>query len=444
MAEARSTNPLRAVMDIRRSELPLALLMFGYFFLVITTFWILKPIKKTVFIGFYEGRSFDLLGPAFTGPQAELLAKVANMFVAYLAVVVFSALARNLRRQQLTFVFSAFFLACYVAYSYGLNQPAEATVWSFYLFGDAFSTLMVATFFAFLNDSVTPDKAKRLYGLVGLGGVTGGAFGANVVRTWISDLDTATWMWVCFGVGIVIVLLAFLAGRLVDRDPPPDDEPAKDPSVKPTGGNPAMEGARLVFRSRYLLSVVAIVGLYEIVSTVMDFQFTATVVHYLDGEAIGQQFATVYTITNVVALLVQLLLTSFVMTRFGVGVALLVLPLAALGGSGAFMAFPLLWFGSFLNTADNAFSYSINQSAKEALYVPTTRDEKYKAKAFIDMFVQRFAKAIAVGVSLGITTVFADFSSVRWLSLFTVAITFFWILAARYAGHHFREVTEGR
>ena len=52
-----------------------------------------------------------------------------------------------------------------------------------------------------------------------------------------------------------------------------------------------------------------------------------------------------------------------------------------------------------LNTADNGFSYSINQSAKEALYVPTTREEKYKAKAFIDMFVQRFAKALAVGLS---------------------------------------------
>ena len=91
-------------------------------------------------------------------------------------------------------------------------------------------------------------------------------------------------------------------------------------------GNPALEGARLVLRSPYLLSVVAIVGLYEIVSTVMDFQFTSTIAHYLEGEAIGRQFATVFAITNVVSLLVQLLLTSFVMTRFGVGIALLVLP----------------------------------------------------------------------------------------------------------------------
>jgi AAA family ATP:ADP antiporter len=106
------------------------------------------------------------------------------------------------------------------------------------------------------------------------------------------------------------------------------------------------------------------------------------------------------------------------------------------------MALPLLWTGSALNTIDNAFSYSINQSAKEALYVPTTADEKYKAKAFIDMFVQRFAKAVAVGVSLAITTIFSDFSSIRWLSLFTIAIVAAWIVAARYAGAQFARLAD--
>jgi AAA family ATP:ADP antiporter len=251
-------------------------------------------------------------------------------------------------------------------------------------------------------------------------------------------------MWIAFGIGLVIVALAFAAGRRVDRNPPPEAPPRPEPEKHRTGdGNPALEGARLVFRSPYLLSIVAIVGLYEIVSTVMDFQFTATIAHYLEGDAIGRQFATVYTLTNFTALFVQLFFTSFIMTRFGVGVALMVLPLAVLAGSGVFVALPILWVGSLLNTADNAFSYSINQSAKEALYVPTTRDEKYKAKAFIDMFVQRFAKALAVGVSLGITLSFADFESVRWLSLFTIAVIVLWLAAVRYAGSHFRRMTEG-
>ena len=432
-------STLRAIWNIRRQELPLALLMFTYFFLVITSFWILKPVKKALFIEYYDKSGLELFAWHLSGPQAELIAKILNMGVAFVAVVVFTMLASRQPRQKLTIVFTAFFLVSYLAYALVIGDPGDLTVWSFYLFGDLFSTLMVATFFAFMNDSVTPDAAKRLYGLVGLGGVTGGVFGASIVRVFISELSRVHWLWICFALGVVIVIVAYGAGRLVARDPPPERESPKPP---PQGAsrNPAVEGASLVFRSGYLLSIVAIVGLYEIVSTVMDFQFTSSVAHYFDGPAIGKHFSTIFTITNIVALLVQLFLTSFVMTRFSVGVALLVLPVAALSASGAFMVLPALWIGSLLNTADNGFSYSINQSAKETLYTPTTRDEKYKAKAFIDMFVQRFAKALAVLVSLGITLVFSDFESIRWLSAFTIPLVVVWIFAVRYAGRRFHEL----
>jgi AAA family ATP:ADP antiporter len=280
--------------------------------------------------------------------------------------------------------------------------------------------------------------------LIGLGGVVGGVFGTTTVRVLIANISEAEWLWICFGLGLLILAAAYGAGRLVDRHPPPEPEPAPEPTPPdPKGeGNPALEGARLVFRSPYLLSIVAIVGLYEIVSTVMDFQFTSTIAHYLDGPAIGKQFSTVFAFTNIVSMLVQLFLTSFVMSRLGLGVALLVLPVAALTGSMGFMALPVLLTGSALNTLDNGFSYSINQSAKEALYVPTTNDEKYKAKAFIDMFVQRFAKAVAVVVSLGITSVFKEFSSIRYLSAFTIGIIIVWLFAVRYAGRKFKEMTE--
>jgi AAA family ATP:ADP antiporter len=199
-------SPLKAIFDIRKSELPLALLMFSYFFLVITSFWILKPIKKSLFIEFYDKGGFDLFAWHMSGPQAELLAKVLNMVVAFVAVVVFTWLARRFRRQQLTFIFTGFFL------------PQSITVWTFYLFGDLFSTLMVATFFAFLNDSVTPDAAKRLYGLVGLGGVTGGVFGTSTVRVLIARINAVGWLWIAFGLGLVILAVAMGAGRLVDRN----------------------------------------------------------------------------------------------------------------------------------------------------------------------------------------------------------------------------------
>jgi AAA family ATP:ADP antiporter len=433
------STPLRAVLDIRRDELPFALSMFGYFFLVITSFWILKPIKKAVFIQYYNIGGFDFFGWLLSAPQAELLAKALNMLVAVLAVIVFSRLSRDLRRQQLTLVFSLFFIAGYALYSQLLTEPGQWTVWSFYLYGDLFATLMVTTFFAFLNDSVSADSAKRLYGLIGLGGVAGGVFGSSFVRLWIDRVSYDQWLWICLGIALVIVTLALYAGRLVSRHPPVPVEPAPEIAQAKKSENAALAGAKLVFSSPYLLSIVAIVGLYEIVSTIVDFQFTSTIAHYLEGPAIGKQFSTVFAITNWVALVVQLFLTSYIMTRFGLKTALLVLPLVILFGSAAFVALPILWIGSLLNTADNGFSYSINQSAKETLYVPTTREEKYQAKAFIDMFVQRFAKAVAVLISLGITAWFNDFESLRYLSGVVIVMIGLWMWAAVYAGKHFEE-----
>jgi len=425
---------LQAVFDIKPRELPLAMLMFSYFFLVITSFWILKPIKKGLFIEFYDEAGFDLLGVAYSAAQAELLAKVLNMVVAFGAVVVFTRLSRGLRRQQLTFVFAAFFIVCYVLFGQWLHSPNDISVWSFYLFGDLYSTLMVATFFAFLNDSVTPGAAKRLYGLVGLGGVCGGVFGSSVVSANVALLSYNAWLWICSGLTLLIVIVAWAAGRQVNSVKTPSQEAGTEP---PIVGSAATEGARLVFSSRYLLSIVAIVGLYEVISTIIDFQFTFTVAHYLDGADIGRHFALVFSITNWVSLLVQLFLTSFIMTRFGLAVALMVLPFTIALGSSAFLLFPALWVGSMLSTADNGFSYSINQSAKEALYVPTSEAEKYRAKAFIDMFVQRFAKAVAVVISLGITFAFKDISSLRYLGLLTLALLVVWVVAARYAGKQF-------
>ena len=427
-------NKRLASMSINREEWPLAILMFSYFFLVITCFWILKPIKKGLFIEFYDEAGFDLLGLTYTAAQAELLAKILNMVVAFGAVVVFTYLSRRFRRQQLTFLFAGFFIACYLLFGQWLRAPDSAAVWSFYLFGDLYSTLMVATFFAFLNDSVTPDAAKRLYGLVGLGGVCGGVFGSSVVSANVAAMSNTTWLWLCAGITLLIVAVAWGAGRQILVAP----QPAGDgiASDKPLG-NAATEGARLVFSSPYLLSIVAIVGLYEIISTIIDFQFTFTVSHFLDGPDIGRHFALVFSITNWVSLFVQLFLTSFIMTRFGLATALLVLPFTIAMGSGAFLLFPVLWVGSMLSTADNGFSYSINQSAKEALYVPTSPAEKYRAKAFIDMFVQRFAKAIAVLISLGITFTVTDMSGLRYLGVLTLLLLVVWVFAARYAGRQF-------
>jgi len=428
---------------VHRGEWPFVVLMFFYFFAVITTFWILKPIKKALFIDYYKigGHSFDLFGWQLSGPQAEMIAKIGNMVVVCFAVLIFTWLARTLRRQQLTYVFAAFCFVVLLMYRALLPDAGGATVWSFYIFGDLYNSLMVATFFAFLNDSVSPLDARRLYGPIILGGVTGGAFSSFFVRAQIDNFAPSDWALICAGIMVLIAVVAAAAGRWVDRPgaSTPSATPLHVEEQKEAGV--AFEGARLVFRSRYLLAIVGLVGIYEIVSQLLDYQFTATVVHYVTG-ATGQHFATVYAITNIVALVVQLFVTANVMSRFGVKAALLVMPIMILGASGLFLLLPILWVGSSLNSVDNGLNYSINQSARESLYTPLSRDEKYKAKAFIDMFLYRTAKVVAVGVALFLGAVVDEFIAVRLLSFVTIALAVVWIGIARYAGNRFREMTE--
>lgn len=427
---------------VHRGEWLFVALMFFYFFAVITTFWILKPIKKALFIDYYNvgGHTFDLFGWQLSGPQAELIAKIGNLAAVFIAVLVFTWLARTLRRQQLTYVFAAFCFVVLLMYRALLPNAGEATVWTFYIFGDLYNSLMVATFFAFLNDSVSPLDARRLYGPIILGGVTGGAFSSFFVRTQIQNFDPADWALICAGIMVLIAAIAAAAGRWVDRRGAPDIE---DPNCeeKQTRTGLALEGARLVFRSRYLLAIFGLVGIYEVVSQLLDYQFTATVVHYVTG-ATGEHFSTVYAITNIVALFVQLFVTANVMSRFGVKAALLVMPVLILGASGLYLVLPILWVGSSLNTVDNSLNYSINQSARESLYTPLCRDEKYKAKAFIDMFLYRSAKVVAVGLALLLGAVVEEFTAVRVLSFFTILLALVWIWIARYAGDQFQAMTE--
>jgi len=458
----RGISASRLVADFRPGEGLLAFLMSSYFFLVITSFWILKPLKKTLLIGLYSDQPFRLLGHELGGPEAEQVAKVLNLLVAALAMTVFSALAGRHRRQHLSYVFTTFFLLAYGYFAIALQPPAPAPadVWSFYLLGDLFSTLMVATFFAFLNDSVSPDAAKRLFGIIGFGGVAGGVFGSSIVASFISSALISQWLLVTGAIAVLILLIAWAAGRRVDArndaregsiatnadpasssSPGSSVSPSASPDEPPMTGSPALAGARLVAQSPYLLAIVSVVAIYEIVSTIVDYQFTRGIVHFVTDEAAQRQhFALVFAITNWTSMIVQLLLTSFVMRRFGLVVALMILPISIFSASAAFLVFPTLWIASLLNTADNGFSYSINQSAKEALYVPTTSQEKYQAKAFIDMFVQRFAKTLAVGVSLTTAALFTSLEAARILTLVLVPLLVAWAFAARYAGRRFAEL----
>lgn len=429
---------LKSILSLRKNEGPFTLYMFLYFFFVIVTFWILKPIRKALFIEFYDQAGFQFLGNLLTASQTELLAKVTNMAIAIGGMILFSLASRFFKKEKLTYLFISFFVLADLVFAFWLRGDSSSIlVWSLYLFGDLFIMIMLSAFFGFLNDSVNADEGKRLYGFVVLGGVIGGVVGTTLLSSLIDVVPDSGWLLVCAAVGFCISLTAYKASQHAPHRKESEVEEQSDQKKKAAS---VFSGAQLVFKQKYLLALFSIVALYEIVSQVMDFQFSSSVSHYLDGSAIGQHFATVYTITNILSCVIQIFITPWLLQK-SIRQSLFVFPFLVLAASAGFLAFPILWIASLMPMIDNAINYSLNQSARENLYVPLSQSEKYEVKAFIDIFGVRFAKSIAIFISLIITSYFSGFATVRWLSLGIVPMAILWLIAANYLGKEYKSRT---
>ena len=379
-------------------KIAFTVVMFLYINLALTIFWILKPLKKSLFIGLYDGdQTFKLGSMEMLGSSAELLAKGMNLLIAFMLVVFLTLVTRLAKRQRLTYCCMGLIIAMTFYFSLQINEPSESTVWLFYWFGDLYISLMLAAFFSFLHDTVDLRNAKRLYGFIVLGAVSGGAVGSTYFRGWIGEMNNQQWLHTIIGIGVVICLLAFAAGWMAKSIPHHEPKPSPN-DVPKKKFNAAIEGASLVFKSRYLIAIAGIVGFYEITSEVLDYQFTAMTERFVPKEDIGSHFGTVYAIGNIAALVVQLCFSIFAagFPKYRIHWILLALPLAVALSSLFFIIAPILLAASLLKISDSTFAYSVNQTGRETLYNPLSRQEKYVARAFVEVFIQRTGKVAAL------------------------------------------------
>ena len=379
-------------------KIAFTVVMFLYINLALTIFWILKPLKKSLFIGLYDGdQTFKLGSMEMLGSSAELLAKGMNLLIAFMLVVFLTLVTRLAKRQRLTYCCMGLIIAMTFYFSLQINEPSESTVWLFYWFGDLYISLMLAAFFSFLHDTVDLRNAKRLYGFIVLGAVSGGAVGSTYFRGWIEEMNNQQWLHTIIGIGVVICLLAFAAGWMAKSIPHHEPKPSPN-DVPKKKFNAAIEGASLVFKSRYLIAIAGIVGFYEITSEMLDYQFTAMTERFVPKEDIGSHFGTVYAIGNIAALVVQLCFSIFAASfpKYRIHWILLALPLAVALSSLFFIIAPILLAASLLKISDSTFAYSVNQTGRETLYNPLSRQEKYVARAFVEVFIQRTGKVAAL------------------------------------------------
>jgi len=428
--------------DVRPGEWPRALGLSLYFFLIIGIFWILKPMKRGVIVGYFGERPIDLWFMTLGGAQAEQLGKVLNMVVAFGVVALFTWLVRRFSRQYVVLIFSVIFGGLFILFGMivdNLGMAGPVGVWAFYVTGDIWTTVMVPIFWAIVNDINSAEEAERLYGIIGLGGVVGGLVGSSVVAGFVEQVGREPLLYACLVPLVAIIGLVFWI-HARERAAHEEEDPCcpEEEEDAPETESAFLEGARLVMQSRYLLGIAALLAIYEMTSNVVDFQLSMVIEQQITNPiARDQVFGVIGQATSALSIFVQLFLTAFVMKHYGVKIALLALPVALLGGAVGFFIVPTLLFVGIMSASDNGLNYSINQSAREALYTPTSQDAKYKAKAFIDMFIQRAAKVLAVVLNIGLTAV--AFLEVRWLSIPVFGMVALWILIVHYLGDEFEE-----
>ena len=160
------------------------------------------------------------------------------------------------------------------------------------------------------------------------------------------------------------------------------------------------------------------------------------------GEAIGDFYAGFFAIVNLVGLLTQLFLVSRIVGWFGVNRAIMVLPLVAVGGYIMIALFPVLGVARWAKTAENSTDYSLQNTVRNMLFLPTTRAEKFKAKQAIDAFFVRAGDVLAALVVLGGTTLLGLAPS--GFALVNVFIALLWVVLAFFIGRRYLILSRDR
>jgi AAA family ATP:ADP antiporter len=405
---------LRFVADVRREEWPVALGFAAFFFLVIATYWILKPLRTSQFLGVLGAKRL---------PWARLVTALLVLPVG----AAIGYLSARLPHRRLLLGAAAFFGAGNLAF-WALD-PLVAEAWihvPFYFWVDVYVTTCVALFWSFLNEHSTPDDAKRLYGIIGAGGMVGGIAGAALSWSLPTTIGGRNLLLLTAATTVATFPVVFFLTRRLAGRASAANGPAR-PSARA-----AWDGAPMVLGSPYLAGILGIVVLYEISSVLADYQLSSHVGAAFPGAELADQrtayLGEFFFVTGLAGLGVQLLATSAVQRKLGLGAALSVLPLALLGGAGCFLVLPGLIGASLWSGADATLNYGIHQSSKEALYAPTSVAVKYRAKAFIDVFGNRFAKALGAALIWAFTT--AGLAP-RWQAAAGILLALAWLLVIR-------------
>ena len=421
---------LRLFADVRDGEAAQLLLLAFNAFLVLTAYYLIKPVREVLIL--------DRPG----GAELKAYAYGIQALVLFAVVPLYGALASRLPRRRLINIVTAFIIGCLPVF-YLLVQAEASIGLLFFLWIGVFSLIGIAQFWAYANDVYAPDEGKRLFAVIAFGASSGAVFGAWAAGHLIPAVGVSALLLAAAAVlAASLMLFNFidLRGRVADRAR--GMAPEADATI---GDGNAFE---LVLNSRYLLLVAALVFLLNSVNTMGEYILSSIVKNAAvaevaagrleardTGRFIGQFFAGYFEVVNVAGMVLQLFLVSRIVKYLGVPIAVCILPVVSLVSYGLAALVPSLQVMRWAKTAENSVDYSLMNTVRQMFFLPTTRQEKYKAKQVIDSFVVRAGDVLsALTVYAG--TTFLAFGVTQFASL-NVALALAWIAVAVLVGREF-------
>jgi AAA family ATP:ADP antiporter len=360
-------------------------------FLVLASYYLLKPVR-------------DVLILTQGGAEVKAYLYAGTAVILLVLVPAYGGFAARVNRIRLITWVSLFFLS-HLGIFYFLGVAGVQFGAAFFIWVSIFNLLVIAQIWAFANDLFTEEQGKRLFPIVGVGSGLGAWLGALTASWLFGQFDPATapyslMLVAAAGFGVGIVISHAVHRRERGRATPEKASIAEKPLGKEGG-------FKLVFTQRYLLLMAIAVLLLNVVNTTGGFILDKVVLASVEQQTadiaeqqviIGQFFGDFYGWVNLLGLLFQMFLVSRIFKYIGVRGALFILPCLALGSYSLMIATPILGVIRMVKMLENSTDYSINNTARHALFLLTTREAKYKAKAAIDTFFWRVGDMLQAGV----------------------------------------------
>lgn len=361
--------------DVRPGEYAVTALMSLYLMLVLFAYYILKPVSRALFLNHFD---LDRL------PWLYILIAGIGGVLAFLYTKV--AVKSSLRR-AVDFA-TAFCVGMLVLFWWLLQLKSVWVLYAFNIWVSLFSVILVSQGWLVATNIFTSREAKRLYGIVGVGSVLGAAFGGQFTAVMVYTLGNNDLVLASAGM-VVLSYLAYrgaiaASGRTLGAARGAEQEDFR-----------FIEIVGAVRRLRHLQLIVAIIAITFIVDVLIEYQFSGYAKQNYHGRDLTAFLGNFYGFwLNLVTFVLQFLLTGFVVSRFGVGGTLQIMPVAIAAASVAALVAPSLAAAGAARLTEASTRYSFNKTGMELLYMPLPLELRNRVKAFMDVFVDRLSRGL--------------------------------------------------